>query len=555
MKLTLYFDNHSLWEITFEAPMLNKVRRSIRGKNVYGSIEGNFPWSSAVKALCLLVIGEFINRQTDPRTPFLLTGGLKSPASTLDFALDKEPTWMKDVFGVDRNNVSLIRKLIQRVNPRQRKNEELVISFREHANQALEIDLRTSFGKRAIDKDEASALYDEIESSFSRKGRAEQLVRPQQLIALGGEIKSTKEENGYECPIGMLVDEVPWLFANEQSRALIKEEFNREVSGALFRTEMFSRRQVFNSKLAELHCHPHFVHLAGRGKSVVSEIDQDISFPERLGVVVPEDIFQHLRRSEPFTIAVGPGGITTIIIFLFMQRVRGLNVRVEYRFPNSQNLTSEICNRTFSRRAEGVILSPACAARVVNSRTEFSPLMIMPGTSNRIIGGRSVNVINGDGQFVFMTDSPSSSTFYYHDLVDNKVVRNCKKTALQVEPDEVISHMQDPSSDTKAILWWPYYMFQTKFGIAKDLDYRKDNWIYYMTTLFVHNSVIKDRQRARALDIAIRDAWLALRSSPRMIDVMIDELLSDPQYTNCLFRFNGLHNLTPSSFNQIASCG
>jgi hypothetical protein len=87
-------------------------------------------------------------------------------------------------------------------------------------------------------------------------------------------------------------------------------------------------------------------------------------------------------------------------------------------------------------------------------------------------------------------------------------------------------------------------MFQTRLGLAVDLEAQKDRWMYFMTTLFVHKSVYRDRRRAIALDIALRDAWLSLRDNATLIDKMLDELLTDSDYTTCLYRFNGLHNLS-----------
>lgn len=543
MKLELYFDQNTLREIEFISRVDKHPRRSIRGKMHFGKYTGSFPWSSSVRAFCLFVIGEYLSRIGVTEQPYFFSGGAKSAAATLDFALDKEPSWLKEAFGVDSQNNSLIKRLIHRVNPRQRRDALVSFCFRQTSEDEFEIGLRKFSDRSHLNSDEIVRVRSNIEMSFSRGGPETSIDESVQHSCLGDKIEIFSE------PRGLIKEDakksaLPGIFADEIYQPILRDEFKKEVYGALFRTDMFSRPSRFMDQLRELHSHPHFVHIAGRGRSVISDIDESLSFPSRVGVGMPESVFEPLRSAEPLTIAVGPGGITTILMVMFLQRMRGLNIRVEYRFPNSQNLTSDICSGTFERQSEAVILSPACAARVVGHNTDYHPLMIMPGTSNRIIGGRAAKSISKSGQFIFMTDAPSSSTFYHHDLVDHGTVRRDSGMSVQVEPDEVIGYMQDISSDAKAILWWPYYMFQTRLGLAVDLEAQKDRWMYFMTTLFVHKSVYRDRRRAIALDIALRDAWLSLRDNATLIDKMLDELLTDSDYTTCLYRFNGLHNLS-----------
>lgn len=551
MKLVLYFDHNTLREIEFSSRADNVPRRSIRGKVSFGRYTGSFPWSSSVRAFCLFVIGEYLSRIGVTEQPYLFSGGAKSAAATLDFALDKEPSWLKEAFGVDTENNSLIKRLIFRENPRQRREAQVSICFRKSTDVDFEIGIRRSSDRSNLSSDEIARVRSHIEMSFSRSGleasieRREECSYPDATIVRCEDVVSLPSD--YAIKPGL-----PGIFADQSYQSILREEFKKEIHGALFRTEMFSRPGRFMEQLRELHSHPHFVHIAGRGRSVISEVDETLAFPGRVGFGIQESVFEPLRSADPLTIAVGPGGITTILMVLFLQRVRGLNIRVEYRFPNSQNLTSDICARTFERQADAVILSPACAARVVGKKTDYHPLMIMPGTSNRIIGGRAAKSITKSGQFIFMTDAPSSSTFYHHDLIDQGTIRRDIGMSLQVEPDEVIGYMQDVSSDAKAILWWPYYMFQTRLGLAVDLEAQKDRWMYFMTTLFVHQSLYRDRRRAIALDIALRDAWLSLRANSIFIDKMLDELLTDTDYTTCLYRFNGLHNL--SSSGEVFRC-
>jgi hypothetical protein len=44
------------------------------------------------------------------------------------------------------------------------------------------------------------------------------------------------------------------------------------------------------------------------------------------------------------------------------------------------------------------------------------------------------------------------------------------------------------------------------------------------------------------LEFALRDAWIALRERPALLQEVVDELLSDPIYLKNLGRCGGLHN-------------
>lgn len=138
MEIVLVFRDGALEEVQFSHPQLPRPRRSIRGRVTTSSFDGSFLWTGAVQALTLLLVEEALARGL-PQSAHMpsLVGGTGTAAATLDYALDREPLWMKEVFGVDKENTSLVKTLISRVNPRRKREGEVQISFRTNVRKGL----------------------------------------------------------------------------------------------------------------------------------------------------------------------------------------------------------------------------------------------------------------------------------------------------------------------------------------------------------------------------------------------------------------------------------
>lgn len=90
-----------------------KVLHSVRGK-LYGHSEDSrvFQWTPAVKALAILLLSARIDGSFDDNIgKGELIGGKGSLASTLDYAISKQPAWITDVFGTYNGGNCYLRKL------------------------------------------------------------------------------------------------------------------------------------------------------------------------------------------------------------------------------------------------------------------------------------------------------------------------------------------------------------------------------------------------------------------------------------------------------------
>lgn len=116
-SLSLYFESGELTEVIFQENPAGPARASVRGKTG-GAFRtaGSFQWTSAVKALALLVV-----RTRAGVEGAIIRGDGNSLAASLDYAISKQPVWLNEMFGNDQNGVSLARRLILRTNPERKR--------------------------------------------------------------------------------------------------------------------------------------------------------------------------------------------------------------------------------------------------------------------------------------------------------------------------------------------------------------------------------------------------------------------------------------------------
>jgi len=116
-NLTLNFELGELTEVQFQDGVHGNFRRSVRGKTG-GPFRtaGSFQWTSAVKALALLLI-----KTKSAPMEALLRGDANSLAASLDYAISKQPVWLTDMFGCDQQGISFARRLILRTNPERKR--------------------------------------------------------------------------------------------------------------------------------------------------------------------------------------------------------------------------------------------------------------------------------------------------------------------------------------------------------------------------------------------------------------------------------------------------
>lgn len=119
--LTFHGEKPQLTQSIFSRPG-HESRLCVRGKTC-GSYQnaGTFQWTSAVRGLCVLFLKGRLAHLNPALTSSCSISGFKdSIAASLDYALVKQPEWLRDMFGVDAVGNTYARRLIAKTNS-QRK--------------------------------------------------------------------------------------------------------------------------------------------------------------------------------------------------------------------------------------------------------------------------------------------------------------------------------------------------------------------------------------------------------------------------------------------------
>jgi hypothetical protein len=120
-----------LVEVSFTRTPNDAALRTIRGKFCYlSSAHGSFQWTKAVQALTLLLIKSKIFGSDHELAS--LSGEVGSFAASLDYAMSKEPAWLSEMFGTDKDGDLFARRLMRRTNPERKRAGPVVISINSH---------------------------------------------------------------------------------------------------------------------------------------------------------------------------------------------------------------------------------------------------------------------------------------------------------------------------------------------------------------------------------------------------------------------------------------
>jgi hypothetical protein len=140
---------------------------SLRGKN-QGAIAGagSFQWSAAVRAFSLLMVKAARAVSVgDSLAKVNLTGGQGSLASSLDYALVKQPDWALDMFGFDIYGQSYLRCLLRRTNSERKMPGPVIIGLNPNALIGSVLEIKVN-GLSLTHPEQLTYLVQDMEESL-----------------------------------------------------------------------------------------------------------------------------------------------------------------------------------------------------------------------------------------------------------------------------------------------------------------------------------------------------------------------------------------------------
>lgn len=130
--LELRFARDQLVQTTFTHEIPGKTIRAVRGKTS-GAFRGCgvFQWTSAVHSMSILLVECALSSRRHPGSSInpILEGQGRTPASSLDYALTKETSWLGDIFGYDLHGNLVSKRLFHRTNSGRRRPGPVSISL------------------------------------------------------------------------------------------------------------------------------------------------------------------------------------------------------------------------------------------------------------------------------------------------------------------------------------------------------------------------------------------------------------------------------------------
>ena len=171
MTMDFYGQLGELTSVTVSTPS-NGNLRSVRGKTTGACVEalGTFQWTSAVRALCaILVRAKLASVEGSNPTPLWGEGG--SLASSLDYAICKQPLWLAEMFGTLPNGECAAKRLFRVTNSSRKRPGPVVVGLNLNLLPAEHIQLFWE-GSPCADGKTLRILLEQIEGDSAQIGQA-----------------------------------------------------------------------------------------------------------------------------------------------------------------------------------------------------------------------------------------------------------------------------------------------------------------------------------------------------------------------------------------------
>ena len=473
----------------FSHPLLEKPLEAQRGTTTPKGI-GTFAWSRAVQALSLLCVQSVMSDVAGAPQNSLM-GDAGTLAASLDSAISKQPTWVYQIFGSDTEGTSVLRRLVSRVNPERKRPGAVEISLKTELTRATEIVVN-------------GTVCNDLEK----------------LKLLAGLLLD-------ESPAEVLTFSPALSAPPLRAHQWLLEEIRREVHVGLNDTATFSAAGT-KHLLSDLSTYRPFQTMGGQASHLVGELDLQLSDSARLGLGVQDTwMSKQLSSPRPLRLLCGVGAVTSLCIFRYLTTVKGYNLEISHNFSSSQDIVHTLRVHGEDEPVDGVIMALCCSVRLCQGRSSFSPLAMMPVTTHaRLSRGGDVE------RYLFLTDVVTGSHFHLEDDLPSL------KHRPKVEPLAFAGLVDELANrgDARTILFWPYYLFaENRNDWVIDPTFRRVP-AYELVTLCVGKRISRDPKLSLALNVAIRDAWLTLRTDTEMRERMIQGLIRDDRFVSAFSR-------------------
>ena len=522
-----------LTEVRFGCPGGDEQFISVRGFKLQNGANGTFQWSRAVQAVSVLLLKTkaYCVAQDRSGLPFpVIAGERNSLASSLDYALAKQPLWLLDMFGVQEDGKSTADLLFPRRNRERKRPGPVIISVEQALLRPENIAV---FYNRLLVSD-ASAL-NSIEQSIAA------------AFAPAGEIRPPKARS-YPASTSASPT-APVAAPGAASYGTLMSLIENEVLQMLREAYVFAPRKVKASN-ERYYSDAMIRKVYGGPSSLTSAVDRSLTSSERLGVVADENLIRgSFDGFGTLRFAVTALDPSSLALLTFLKHVKRYNIDYEYFYEATGEIADGVLNGGRRELLHGFIASPYQAARLLAAgrRCEYEPLMPLPKVTHRVVapahaGRRHTSLERGC--FAFLWDEPTTNTSYFDDLVLAGYISRPAVRIVSIPGHEMVESIRQAGEDLKAVITFPYYNLCCLSGSGQLVDGKASAYGPKESTLFVLKSFFEHQgQMARMIDIAVRDAWLELAEGGASFRRVMEIIAADKIYMKYLSRVCGMHTM------------
>lgn len=534
-SLTLWFESNgsiSLQKASFQHPKLTAPLVSERGTKATRVRNGTFRWSNGVRAFCALVVRYKLYAPSS--TQGEIKGESGSIASSLDYAMSKEPLWLTDMFGVDANGKSLVHRIVTRINPERKRPGPVVLQVNSkslpkddihiYLNESRVTEPRGLFAILSSICPEES-LDDDIEEH--REGSLKQAHLPTKAL----EFVHTQIQNG----------DAPFPFHDARHRQFLYKIYRREVFLMLHATNIFSPLTI-KKAISRFLSDPTCDSLLGNNKGYFISLDTR-SFPsERLGLLPAEH--PHLRKRDPLHVVVEPGQAPALCVLYFLKYFLNWPVDIDFQVAHSVEVVHRLNTGSYQKEPDVCLLTTVASTALFSSKAaeSYSPITIMPKISHRVVMPNSAEDMNRTGDFSlrFMTETPGTASFFYNNLVGSGRINPKKIDRKHNEPDEITYLLSEGDPNIRGLMAFPHYDFNVLFNNCKIIEDSDPDIGNIETLMLAHKRVTSQPGVIQSFESAVRHAWIELKTNSKTLEGVLSLLLSDHRYLKTVSRIAGL---------------
>jgi hypothetical protein len=524
-----YASSLELYKTRFLYPEFDLNLSSVRGRDsgAHGST-GSFPFSSAVQGLSIILINAYLGAATPH-----ISGYRGSHASSLDYSITKQTTWLAEMFGSLPSGELFAKRLFKRSNTHLKRPGPVSISLNFNIINADDIVIYIN-GEVVKDKEALRRIYD---SEYIKNHNTSNTIQTNAArSSLSIELFTDKSQENIRC-------------FSEKLLYWIREESNR----TLFETDIFTEyaRNIVSQKYLTSTIINGYL---GKKVSCLSRLLQ-------LGVntssYTPTSLKQISLGIPKIRLRTTIAQIGTLCIFYALRSMYNLNIEIDIESSDTLRILNDDSYLKLDDETITIttLASGATVTAIKNSTYDIDQfLMIAPGVSYKVVTKSHKNIktsefLKRSGLNLLQgNNSISTSELYAQTLRSEGMSLNRNSSLSPSEPKEILAKMKSTDEPLSSILWFPHYHINTLLTDSQVSVDLTQFALYKETFLFLSSNGIGLSNFLKSL---IEDVWLELRVNPKLRSEICRSIASSQDYIHAVLKISGLHSYIANSNEQV----